>query len=99
MTFSDVWPYIATGLSLFFGFLAFRRGQKSEDTSAARELASIAVNTDYIKNHMEIIDKKQDGFDSKLSDYNMKMNDKIGTVERSLEKAHMRIDVLEEKIK
>ncbi|MDR1217237.1 MAG: hypothetical protein LBJ99_01480 [Oscillospiraceae bacterium] len=75
-------------LMVVFTFLAFRRGQKSDDTTTAREMGTILTEIGYIKSQMDGLNRKLEHYDERYTQF----AERLSSVEQSTKSAHHRLD-------
>ena len=94
MTFFETVAIISPVLSIAFAFFAFRRNQKADDSSTAREMGTILTEIGYIKSQITALDKKFDNSDERY----VKYAEQMAGLKQSIERAHDCIDALMDKL-
>lgn len=86
---------IATGLcAIIFGYLAFRRGQKKDDTDEGSERGTMLTEIGYIKSGVDDIKTEQ----REQRKTNTEFIERLTEVESSAKQAHKRIDGIENRL-
>ena len=79
--------------AIVFGFLAFRRNDKSDQSEAGRKDGIILTELGYVKSGVDDIKRKQDKQDAQ----HIEVVQRLSAVESSAKQAHHRIDRIEGK--
>ena len=79
--------------AIVFGFLAFRRNDKSDQSEAGRKDGIILTELGYVKSGVDDIKRKQDKQDAQ----HIEVDQRLSAVESSAKQAHHRIDRIEGK--
>ena len=82
---------LGTGCSIIFGFMAFKRNQKTDEQQDGRETGQILSEIGYIKANTDDIKRRQEKQDEQY----LEMAERMATVEVSAKQAHHRLDRLE----
>ncbi len=82
---------LGTGCSIIFGFMAFKRNQKTDEQQDGRETGQILSEIGYIKANTDDIKRRQEKQDEQY----LEMAERMATVEASAKQAHHRLDRLE----
>ena len=77
--------------AIIFGYLAFRRGQKSDDRTEQKELTEMQTTLGFIKNSVTRIENNQQAQSVTIAG----LSERVTRVEESTKQAHKRIDSLE----
>lgn len=77
--------------AIIFGFIAFRRGQKSDDRTEQKELTEMQTTLGFIKNSVTRIENNQQAQSVTIAG----LSERVTRVEESTKQAHKRIDSLE----
>jgi septal ring factor EnvC (AmiA/AmiB activator) len=88
MTVFEVAAVASPIVSMVFALFAFRRGQKGDDTSTAREMGTILTEIGYIKSQMDSLARKLDSHDERY----MGLSERVSATEQAVKSAHKRID-------
>lgn len=84
-----------TVCSIICGVVAFRRGQKNDDTQHGHTSGVMLADIGYIKAGVDDIKRKQE----KQEEQHIETVGRLTAVEESSKQAHKRIDRIEERIK
>jgi hypothetical protein len=87
----EVLAVVSPIAAMLFGYLAFRRGRKSDDGQAAREMGALLTEVGYIKAQLDGINKRMEQDGSRY----VELLERVTMVEGSAKQAHKRIDSLE----
>lgn len=79
---------------IVFGYLAFRRNNKNDDTAEGKKDGVLLTEIGYIKSGVDDIKRKQEKEDER----HIGVVSRLSAVEASAKQAHHRIDNLETKI-
>lgn len=91
---SLVFGIIGTLCAIVFGYAAFRRNNKSDDTNEGRQTGTMLSELGYIKSGVDDIKRKQESQDS----FNLTVMAGIQQAKDSAASAHKRIDGLEDRL-
>lgn len=80
-----------TACSILFGFMAFRRNQKTDEQQDGRENGTLLTEIGYIKANTDDIKRKQEKQDEQY----LELVERMALVESSAKQAHHRLDRLE----
>ena len=80
-----------TGCSILFGFMAFKRNQRSDEQQDGRENGTLLTEIGYIKANTDDIKRKQEKQDEQY----LELTERMVAVEQSAKQAHHRLDRLE----
>lgn len=80
--------------AIIFGYAAFKRTEKNEDTSDGVQTGTIMSDIGYIKSGIDDIKRKQEGQEN----FNLKIMAEITSAKNSASSAHKRIDSIEERL-
>ena len=89
--FLTVLSGVASVCAIVFGYKAYRRGQKADDTSEASKLTEIETTLTFIKNSVTRIETAQTSQSNTIAG----ISERLTRVEESAKQAHKRIDHLE----
>lgn len=84
---------VGTVCAIVFGFLAFRRNDKSDQSESGRKDGIILTELGYVKSGVDDIKRKQDKQDAQ----HIEVVQRLSAVESSAKQAHHRIDRIEGK--
>ena len=93
--FTAVLSVIGTVCAIVFGYIAFRRGDKSDDKAEGKENGVLLTEIGYIKSGIDDIKRKQEKEDERY----VEVVARLTAVEASAKQAHHRLDGFEEKLK
>jgi tetrahydromethanopterin S-methyltransferase subunit G len=79
--------------SIIFAAFAFRRGQKSDDSTAAERMGALASDIGYIKSQLDTVTRKLEAGD----DRHGRLVERVVAIEQSAKSAHRRLDKIEGK--
>lgn len=79
--------------AILFGFLAFRRGQKTDDKNDASKLTAMETTLSFIKGSVTRIEQNQHDQSMSIAG----LSERVTRVEESAKQAHKRIDSIEKK--
>ena len=82
---------VGTGCSILFGFMAFKRNQKSDEQQDGRENGTLLTEIGYIKGGIDDIKAEQ----REQRKTNTEFMERLVAVEASAKQAHKRLDTLE----
>ncbi|MDR2513928.1 MAG: hypothetical protein LBD02_01820 [Christensenellaceae bacterium] len=88
---STVIGIVGTACAIAFGYSAWKRNHKVDDTTAGEKSATVLTEIGYIKSGIDDIKRKQDKQDTQYLDTVTRLT----AVEASAKQAHKRIDRLE----
>ena len=91
---STVVAFIASVCAIVFGFLAFRRNQKQDDSAAAATLATIQADVKYVREKVTDVVGTAKVHDSAIHALEVKQAE----TDASVKSAHKRIDAIEKKL-
>jgi hypothetical protein len=91
MSVFEVCAILSPVFSLAFSYFAFRRGQKTDDGAAAREMGALLTEIGYIKSSIDGLSKKFDVLESRHTEF----AERLAKVEASAHSAHKRLDSFE----
>lgn len=91
MTFEGVLGILGIVCAIVFGYIAFLRNKKSDDSSEARQDGQVLTELGYMKSGID--DIKNELRDQRKT--NVEMERRLAAVEASSKQAHHRIDRLE----
>ena len=77
--------------AIIFGYLAFRRGQKTDDKTEQKELTEMQTTLGFIKGSVTRIENNQTAQSVTIAG----LSERVTRVEESTKQAHKRIDSLE----
>ena len=80
-----------TVCSIFFGYMAFKRNQITDEQQDGRENGTLLTEIGYIKANTDDIKRKQEKQDEQY----LELTERMVAVEQSTKQAHHRIDRLE----
>lgn len=92
-TFSLVLGIVSGICAIVFGFLAFRRNDKSDNAEHGRKDGVLLTEVGYIKAGVDRIERRQDKQDAQ----HIEVVQRLSAVESSAKQAHHRIDRIEGK--
>lgn len=81
----------STLCAIVFGYAAFNRNRKKDDSEDGEESGRVLTEIGYIKSGIDDIKRKQDRQDELYA----KMAERVAAVEASAKQAHKRIDRIE----
>lgn len=82
---------VGTVCAIVFGYLAFKRNNKSDDNAAGKKDGVLLTEIGYIKSGVDDIKRKQEKEDER----HVQVVSRLTAVEESAKQAHKRIDRLE----
>lgn len=85
---------VGTACAIVFGYLAFKRNNKSDDNAAGKKDGVLLTEIGYIKSGVDDIKRKQEKEDER----HLKVVERLSVVESSAKQAHHRIDELQIKL-
>ena len=85
---------ISTVCAIVFGYAAFNRNRKKDDTEEGAQGAVIVSELGYIKSSLDDIKRKQERSDEKQAEQHLSVITRLTAVEASAKQAHKRIDDL-----
>ena len=91
--FTTVLGIGGTVCAIVFGYIAFRRNNKNDDTAEGKD-GVLLTEIGYIKSGVDDIKRKQE----KEDDRHLKVVERLSVVESSAKQAHHRIDELQNKL-
>ena len=91
---STVIGIVGTVLAIVFGYSAWKRNQKTDDTSTGENKGTMLTEIGYIKSGIDDIKRKQD----KQDERNIEVITRMTAVEASAKQAHKRLDRLEGRV-
>lgn len=92
--FTTVFGIVGTACAIVFGYLAFRRNSKTDDTAEGKKDGVLLTEIGYIKSGVDDIKRKQEKEDER----HVQVVSRLTAVEASAKQAHHRLDSLEDKI-
>lgn len=92
--FTTVLGIGGTVCAIVFGYLAFRRNSKTDDTAEGKKDGVLLTEIGYIKSGVDDIKRKQEKEDER----HVQVVSRLTAVEASAKQAHHRLDSLEDKI-
>lgn len=92
--FTTVLGVVGTVCAVVFGYLAFSRNNKSDDTAEGKKDGVLLTEIGYIKSGVDDIKRKQEKEDER----HVQVVSRLTKVEESAKQAHHRIDDLQEQI-
>lgn len=92
--FTTVFGIVGTACAIVFGYLAFRRNSKTDDTAEGKKDGVLLTEIGYIKSGVDDIKRKQEKEDER----HVLVVSRLTAVEASAKQAHHRLDSLEDKI-
>jgi chromosome segregation ATPase len=88
MTISEVLAVISPLAAVLFAYVAMRRGQRTDEGKAEREMGSILTELGYLKSQMDGLLRKLENNEDRYA----ALSERITVVEQSAKSAHKRID-------
>jgi hypothetical protein len=79
--------------SMAFAFFAFRRSQKTDDSTAGERMGMLASDIGYIKSQLDGVTRKLEVGDTRHTE----VVERVAIVEQSAKSAHHRLDKIEGK--
>ena len=92
--FTTVLGIIGTVCAIVFGYVAFHRGNKSDDEAEGKKDGVLLTEIGYIKSGVDDIKRKQEKEDERR----VQVVSRLTAVEASAKQAHHRLDSLEGKM-
>lgn len=92
--FTTVLGIGGTVCAIVFGYIAFRRNNKNDDTAEGKKDGVLLTEIGYIKSGVDDIKRKQE----KEDDRHIKVVERLSVVEASAKQAHHRIDEMQSKL-
>lgn len=92
--FTTVFGIVGTACAIVFGYLAFRRNSKTDDTAEGKKDGVLLTEIGYIKSGVDDIKRKQE----KQDEQHVVVVSRLTAVESSTKQAHHRINELENEI-
>lgn len=92
--FTTVLGIGGTVCTIVFGYIAFRRNNKNDDTAEGKKDGVLLTEIGYIKSGVDDIKRKQEKEDER----HLKVVERLSVVESSAKQAHHRIDELQNKL-
>ena len=86
---------VSTLCAIIFGYAAFNRNRKKDDTESGEKNGTVLSEIGYIKSGVDDIKRKQDKFEEKSEAQHLEVITRLTSVEASAKQAHKRIDRLE----
>ena len=83
---------VSTLCAIAFGYAAFSRNKKKDDTEDGAQGAVIVSELGYIKSSLDDIKRKQERSDEKQAEQHLSVITRLTAVEASAKQAHKRID-------
>mgnify|MGYP000585152054 FL=1 len=80
--------------AIVFGYIAFRRNNKNDDTAEGKKDGVLLTEIGYIKSGVDDIKRKQEKEDER----HLKVVERLSAVESSAKQAHHRIDEMQSKL-
>lgn len=90
MTWIEILGVASTACAIIFGYLAFSRNRKHDDTEHGKESGTLLSDIGYIKSGVDDIKAEQ----KEQRKTNMEVVSRLTAVEESAKQAHKRIDEL-----
>ncbi len=90
MTWIEILGVASTACAIIFGYLAFSRNRKKDDTEHGKESGTLLSDIGYIKSGVDDIKAEQ----KEQRKTNMEVVSRLTAVEESAKQAHKRIDEL-----
>ena len=84
---------ISATCAIFFGYTAYKRNDRTDNSEAGRKDGIILTELGYVKSGVDDIKRKQDKQDSQ----HIEVVQRLSAVESSTKQAHLRIDRIEGK--
>ncbi len=91
--FLTVLSAIASVCAILFGYAAFSRNRKKDETAEGRHDGTVMTELGYIKANTDDIKRRQE----KQDEQHIEVVERLASVEQSTKQAHKRIDRLEQK--
>lgn len=89
-----IFGLFGTVSSICFGWITFRRNNKTDNNTEGRQTGTMLSDIGYIKSGVDDIKRKQE----KQDDFNINLMTEITKAKDSAASAHRRIDGLEERL-
>ena len=90
MTIETIWAILASIATVVFGFLAFRREQRSDDHASAREMAILLTDVSYVKSQLDSLTRRFEQHDDRFT----RNSERVASVEQTAKAAHARLDAI-----
>lgn len=94
MEWQPILSIVSSGCAILFGYLAFSRNKKTDDTNEGKKDGVVLTELGYIKSGVDDIKRKQERQDER----NTNFEGRLSKVEASATQAHKRIDSVEKHI-
>jgi len=88
MELGTILAIVSPVCAVAFGFVAMRRGQKSDDAASGREMGTLLSEMGYVKGAIDALGRKLDAHEGRY----MGLLERVSAVEQSAKSAHHRID-------
>ncbi len=88
---------ISTICAVLFGYVAFNRNRKKDETEEGRNRGAVLTEMGYIKSGIDDIKRKQERQEEKQEEQYIKITERLTGVEASAKQAHKRLDDLVDK--
>lgn len=92
MSWEHVLSIVASAAAILFGFLAFRRNDTNDTRAEAQQQGAILTELGYIKSGVDDIKTEQ----RDQRKFNTEITTKIAAIETATNRAHARLDRLEQ---
>ena len=92
--FTTVLGIGGTVCAIVFGYIAYQRNNKNDDTAEGKKDGVLLTEIGYIKSGVDDIKRKQEKEDER----HLKVVERLSAVESSAEQAHHRIDEMQSKL-
>lgn len=86
---------ISTLCAIAFGYAAFIRNKKKDDTESGEKGGTVLTEIGYIKSGIDDIKRKQERQDEKTEAQHIEVITRLTSVEASAKQAHKRLDRIE----
>ena len=86
---------ISTLCAIAFGYAAFVRNKKKDDTESGEKGGTVLTEIGYIKSGIDDIKRKQERQDEKAEAQHIEVISRLSSVEASAKQAHKRLDRIE----
>lgn len=86
---------ISTVCAIVFGYSAFNRNKKKDDSESGEKSGTVLTEIGYIKSGIDDIKRKQERQEEKQEAQHIEVITRLTSVEASAKQAHKRIDRLE----
>ena len=92
--FATVLGLVCTACAIVFGYIAFRRNNKCDDTAEGKKDGVLLTEIGYIKSGVDDIKRKQEIEDER----HLAVVERLSAVEASAKQAHHRIDEVQSRL-